>query len=180
MTGVTALVLVAALAGPAIAHHRRPPAARLSTGDTIQWGILGTYCWSYSDPGEGGGTGMCADTFGYSWPRAKPAVAGARAKIRLRMAGCPSDGTLRWWSVVDPDGRPVGSGRELTFRKRPVKSAGEIVACRLVFRLPNHIGHFYMDAFLGWDRSYPYPDGGTGGGGDAQYDFHLKLRGPGA
>lgn len=171
-------VLVAAWAVPATAGHRRPPAAKLVTGDTTQWGRLGTYCWSYSEAGSNEGTGMCADTFGYSWPRAKPAHAGAKARIRLKMPGCPSDGSLRWWSQVDPDDRPLGSGRKIAFRKRPIRRDGDVVACRLRFRLPHHDGHFYLDAFLQWDKSYRYPDGGTGGGGDAQYDFHLKLSHP--
>lgn len=173
---VTAAVLAAALAVPAAAHHRRPPAAKLVSGDTIQWGNLGTYCWSYSDPGEAGGTGMCADTFGYDWPRAKPAQAGARVRIRFRIGGCPNSGTMRWWAVVDADGRPVGSGETVAYRERPMRRNGAVVACRLVFRLPERVGHFYLDLFVDWDDSYRFADGGTGGGGDAQYNFHLKLR----
>lgn len=171
-------VVLAALVSPAAAHHRRPPAAKLVTGDTIQWGRLGTFCWSYSEAGSNEGTGMCADQFGYNWPRAKPATTGARARIQLKMPGCPSDGSLRWWSAVDRDKHPVGPGTRLDYRKRGIRRDGSVVACRLRFRLPDQVGHFYLDAFLGWDRSYRYPDGGTGGGGDAQYDFHLKLTEP--
>lgn len=156
------------------ARHRRPPAAKLVSGDTVQWGRLGTYCWSWVDEGESEGTGQCVDALP-SWPRPKNARSEARTRIRFRVPGCPSEATLTWWDDVDENDFPVGEGQNLDARKKTIERDGEVVACRLLFRLPDHRGHMYLDLFTRWDEAFEYADG-SGGGGDASHTFHLILR----
>ncbi|MDQ3964467.1 MAG: hypothetical protein M3277_11235 [Actinomycetota bacterium] len=169
---VALLIVLAPVA--AEARHRRPPAAKLVSGDTTQWGRLGTYCWSWFDEGESGGTGQCVDALP-SWPRAKSARSEARTRIRFRVPGCPTEATLTWWEDIDENNFPVGDGQSLDARKKPMRRDGEVVACRLLFHLPDHRGHMYLDLFTTWDEIFRYEDG-RGGGGDADYTFHLKLR----
>ena len=159
--------------GVAEARHRRPPAAKLVARDTVQWGRLGTYCWSWLDEGEKGGTGQCVDALP-SWPRPKSARAQARTRIRFRVPGCPTEATLTWWEEIDENGFPMGDGQGLDARRRLIRREGEAIACRLLFRLPDHSGHMYLDVFTTWDQMFQYGHG-RGGGGDADYTFHLKL-----
>lgn len=165
--------LVVLLPTVAEARHHRPPAAKLVAGDTTQWGKLLTHCWSSIEGDEG--TGFCADAAGYDWPHSKDADSGTRTRIRFKIAGCPNEVVLRWWAAVDDEEQPVGEGRDLSFRKKRVRKGGDVVACRVWFRLPDQEGDFYLEAWTDWDRMYRFPDGGRGGGGDAQYTFRLSL-----
>lgn len=172
LTVLAVMALLVVSIAPALANHRRPPRAILKAPHAWQKGELGTFCWSYSDKGSNGGTGMCADAIGYSWPDPDVTEAGARATIRLWAPKRPDKVVLDLWRMTDPDGNPVGSSTRPALTIRPHRKDGEVVAYDARFLLPETAGDVYMRAFVKWG-AIRYPDGTAAG--DALYDFHVEV-----
>lgn len=171
MIGASALLL-AALAVPAAARHSEPPRLVLLTGEAQQRAKLLTHCWAAHRGDEG--QGYCADVFGYEWPEADRATAGAAARLRFRAKRCPDVLRLRYWTQVDPNEQPIGEGVRLEVSKRRRYEDGRPSACLGRFTLPQHVGHIYLETWTKWDRPMKYRHG-TADGGDAQYTSHLRL-----
>ena len=163
VAALVALLTLVALA-PVAAHHLdTPPVVVLKSDDTYQRAKLGTYCWSRPSKG-GGSTGICADTFGYSWPRAKDVSAGERARVRFRTPHRPEKLYLRAWRAVDHDKQPIGPGESVDYRLRARRRDGRIVRYDAIFRLPALAGHYYLNVSAWWDQ------------GDTHHTLHLRLR----
>src|SRR5437660_7594757 len=83
MASVLALVAIAAApSARAAAQRHSPPVLSLFAGSKVQRGLMGSNCWSYTNP-DGTGTGSCGDVGGYR-PPPKRVDAGKRARLLLR------------------------------------------------------------------------------------------------
>ena len=164
---VSALAFVAvATASPAHAEAQRhsPPILSLLAGSKFQRGLMGSNCWSYTNP-DGTGTGSCGDVGGYRWPSPKEVVRGKRARLLLRFPERPLELDLTSYRRLNADRSPAGRGHRVAYCLQPVLQSGTRVAWAAVFtaRLSMTTGPWYLDVFARWTE------------GDAGYDFHLKL-----
>lgn len=173
IVGALVLTLLAVGLAPAWANHRHPPRAVLMAPHAWQKGVLGTYCWAYSDKGSSEGTGKCVDTFAHSFPEPDGSTAGELATIRLWAKRLPEEASVDMWREVDENGEPVGEAERLVVVVKPHRKDGTIVAYDLRFRLPDTAGDVYLTAFAKWG-TIRYEDGK--GDGDAFYDFHLIVQ----
>ena len=167
---VTACVAVVATAMPAAAHDHRPPRTRLTSRDASQAGQQSTYCWTSAGDNPGEAIGICAD-YAWDFPRAERAHTGAMASIKFKSSNKPTSLHFSYWREVDQNGEPKGKKRDIDYSFRAVREAGEIVAYRARFRLPQRRGHMYIWASGTWEDQ----DAG-GGSQDSSWTFHLRLR----
>lgn len=147
----------------AAAVERKPPRAVLRHhGETIQRGLLITYCWTYREPDSDYGVGVCADGT-YSWPDPAEVSAPTRLSMRFRKAQRPRRLSISAYPDVTRNGTPRGERERLDYRLRPVRSRGEVVAWDAHFSLRDAARHYYIGTFAVWRE------------GDAFYTFHVKT-----
>jgi hypothetical protein len=163
-SGVIASILLIALAVPVLAApDDSPPKIVIKSGDALQEGVLGDFCWG-ADEGQVGCTGPQE----YDWPPAERTAAGKRARVRIKRNDRPDQLTLEYWREVDEAGQP-SEGTAIELEYRLVKREREKGSVWDVwFRLPEEPGHFYLDLTGRWRDNDD--------GGEASYWFHLRLQ----
>jgi hypothetical protein len=167
---VVAGLVVLALSTGAAAHDHEPPKARLKTGDVIQRGRLGSYCWVSPD-GNGKFTQLCVDSIP-DWPDARPASPDARVRVRFLSRHRPDRIDISWYESIDRYGVPRGEAKEIEPRIVPVRNDRDrIFAYDARFRTRETRGHMYIYAFGIWEDQ-----NGLGGPQDAYWSFHLRVR----
>src|SRR5437660_8808418 len=133
MASVLALVAIAAApSARAAAQRHSPPVLSLFAGSKVQRGLMGSNCWSYTNP-DGTGTGSCGDVGGYAWPPPKEVVRGKRARLLLRFSERPLELDLMSYRRLNADRSPFGRGHRVAFRLQPVLHGGTRVAWVAVF-----------------------------------------------
>lgn len=170
LLAAAAVAAVVATAIPAAAHDHRPPRTQLRSGDTIQAGRQGSYCWTSAGEEPGTAETLCVDYIS-SFPRAKRVRSGAWASIHFKTPNEPTDTSLSYWGKVDENGFPVGNARSIDHGVVPVRRDDEIVAYRARFRLPQRRSHMYISAFGTWDDQ-----DADAGPQDSTWTFHLRVR----
>jgi len=163
------LVLTLALSTAAAAHDHEPPKVMLKSRENSQKALLGTYCWVKATGEPGLFLSQCADAT-WSFPRAREARAGRKARIRFYKAQPPKNLSLRRWRQLNSSGSPRGRGRSVHYELFKRTLYGEVVY-DAAFRLPRKNGHVYFAALAKWDDIE-----GSGSEQDAYWTFHLKLK----
>lgn len=157
ITAIVALAALSTIAAPSAGAAAGPPVTQIRYGgQNVQKGVLGTHCWSNAH------SGWCADYFGYQFPNAAAVPADETLRLRIKYAQRP-EVYLHAWKRVDADRQPIGPGQDIRFRLKKVRRDGATVAYDALFELPDANRHYYLNAFMYFDR------------GDASYDFHLKT-----
>ena len=158
-----ALTLALAIGAPvpALGDDHRPPPTRLRSAGVHQKGNLGTYCWT------SGNTGVCADTVGYDWPRARRHPGDTRARIKIGRGFRPRNISLQGFWRVGDDHQPTGDGFKLDTRVTKRRIDG-----RLRYSIRWHVPDRHKDLHLvlGLDLFDE-----SGERGDAYYTFHLEI-----
>jgi hypothetical protein len=146
MAPLAAVAVVALLSGPAAAHDHEPPKTELVMQGQHQPGRPGNFCWVR--PSGDGFIFFCVDVIpGY--PPSLRVPHGGEARITLRKESRPQDVALGYYRRVNEFNEPQGRRHEVPIELVPAStSRGDV--WRVLFRLPDREGPYYLDLFATW------------------------------